>query len=199
MKSSIVCCLLFVVCCMLGLSSCNEEYIPKPKAYPRIAFPERKYEEYNPTDCPYKFEKPTYAQVVNDTDFFGKTATQPCWKDILLPDFNGTVNLTYKEIKDKNDFDKLLNDAHNLSYKHTKKADYINEVLIQNKYGVSGMLFDVGGDAASNVQFYLTDSTHHFIRGALYFNNTPNTDSMAPVIAFVKEDLRYILGSFQWK
>lgn len=199
MKGSIVYGLLFFVGGAVAFSSCNNEYTPKPKAYPRVVFPERKYQEFNPTDCPYKFEAPTYAQVVNDTDFFGKTPVQPCWMDIQLPAFNGTVNLTYKEIHSKEDFEKLLEDAHNLSYKHTKKADYINEVSIQNQYGVGGMLYDVGGDAASNVQFYLTDSNRHFIRGALYFNNTPNSDSMAPVVAYVKEDLRHILGTFQWK
>jgi gliding motility-associated lipoprotein GldD len=199
MKGSIVYGLLFFVGGAVAFSSCNNEYTPKPKAYPRVVFPERKYQEFNPADCPYKFEAPTYAQVVNDTDFFGKTPVQPCWMDIQLPAFNGTVNLTYKEIHSKEDFEKLLEDAHNLSYKHTKKADYINEVHIQNQYGVGGMLYDVGGDAASNVQFYLTDSNRHFIRGALYFNNTPNSDSMAPVVAYVKEDLRHILGTFQWK
>jgi gliding motility-associated lipoprotein GldD len=128
-----------------------------------VAFPERKYEEFNPADCPFKFEKPTYAQVVNDTDFFGRRPSQPCWMNVILPDFNGTVNLTYKEIGGNDQFEKLVEDAHNLTYKHTKKADFINEIGIKNTHGVGGMLFDVGGDAASNVQFYLTDSTHHFI------------------------------------
>lgn len=181
------------------LQSCNNEYTPKPKAYPRIHFPEHTYELFNPESCPFKFEKPVYARVVNDTDYFGKQPAQPCWMNILLPDFNGTINLTYKSIGKENSFEKLLDDAHNLSYKHTKKADYINEIRIENKHGVGGLLYDVGGDAASNVQFFLTDSQRHFIRGALYFNNTPNSDSMAPVVTFVKEDLRHILGSFEWK
>lgn len=181
------------------LCACNNEYTPKPKAYPRIYFPEHAYELFNPDDCPFKFEKPVYARVVNDSDYFGKQPAEPCWMNIVLPDFNGTINLTYKSIGKGNSFEKLLDDAHNLSYKHTKKADYINEVRIENKHGVGGLLYDVGGDAASNVQFFLTDSQRHFIRGALYFNNTPNADSMAPVVAFVKEDLRHMLGSFEWK
>jgi gliding motility-associated lipoprotein GldD len=181
------------------LFSCNQEYTPKPKAYPRIDFPKHTYELFDPATCPYQFEKPVYAQVVNDTDYFSKTPTQPCWMNIILPDFNGMVNLTYKQIDDKNTFEKLLEDAHELTYKHTKKAEYINEISLENKYGVGGMLYDVGGDAASNVQFYLTDSTKHFIRGALYFNNTPNSDSRTPVVSFVKEDLRHMLGTFRWK
>jgi gliding motility-associated lipoprotein GldD len=181
------------------LGSCNNVYTPKPKAYPRVHFPEHKYELFNPATCPFQFEKPVYAQVVNDTDNLGRKTSQLCWMNVLLPDFNGTVNLTYKEIEGKDTFEKLLEDAHELTYKHTKKAEYINELGIKNKYGVGGMLYEVGGDAASNIQFYLTDSTRHFIRGALYFNNTPNSDSMAPVILFVKEDLRHMLSTFRWK
>lgn len=181
------------------LFGCNNEYTPKPKAYPRVDFPEQKYELFNPESCPFQFEKPVYAQVVNDTDYFSKSPSQPCWMNVMLPQFNGMINLTYKEVKGSDTFEKLLEDAHELTYKHTKKAEYINEIGIENKYGVGGMLYDVGGDAASNIQFYLTDSTRHFIRGALYFNNTPNSDSMAPVVAFVKEDLRHMLSTFQWK
>jgi gliding motility-associated lipoprotein GldD len=116
-----------------------------------------------------------------------------------FPDFNGTINLTYKEITKENNLNKLIEDAHKMSFKHSKKANYIDEVLISNKNGVGGLLYNVGGDAASNIQFFLTDTNHHYIRGALYFNNEPNTDSMAPVIDFVKKDLDHFLETFKWK
>ena len=137
--------------------------------------------------------------VVIDSVFFGKRVEQPCWMNVVIPNFNATINLTYKEINATQKIDKLLEDAHKLSYKHTRKADYIDEVKIENPNGVGGLLYDVGGDAASNVQFFLTDTTHHFIRGALYFSNEPNTDSMAPVVSFVKEDLKQMLRTFKWK
>lgn len=190
--------LLCLVPCVLCLSSCRD-YTPKPKAYPRVIFPEHQYNLYDPKGCPFRFEKPVYSTVVNDTVFFGHKNFEPCWMTVDIRPFNGTINLTYKEINDTLKLEKLLEDAHKLSYKHTSKADYINEIGIENAHGVSGILYDVGGDAASSVQFFLTDSTRHFIRGALYFNNEPNTDSMAPVINFVKEDLRHLLKTFEWK
>lgn len=182
------------------LYSCNQEYTIKPKAYPRIYFPEKGYEPLNVTGCPFTFEKPVYTVAVRDTTFFEKRVTAgEYWMNLEFPDFNGTINFTYKPITAATSFEKLTEDAYKLSYKHTRKADYIDEVRIENENGVSGMLYDVGGEAASNVQFYLTDSTKHFLRGALYFNNTPNADSMAPVVAFVKDDLQHLLKTFRWK
>jgi gliding motility-associated lipoprotein GldD len=183
----------------LLLSGCHGDYTPKPKAYPLVVFPNHEYEMYDPQDCPFKFEKPKYSEVIHDTTYFGKRAPEPCWLTVNIGPFNGTINLTYKEISPKQSLAQLLEDAHKLSYKHTEKADYINEIGIENKHGVSGLLYDVGGDAASNVQFFLTDSSKHFIRGALYFNNEPNTDSMAPIITFVKADLKHMLQTFEWK
>lgn len=182
------------------LTACNREYTIKPKAYPRIYFPEKAYEQLQVDGCPFTFEKPKYTVAVRDTTFFDKRVTAgEYWMNLEFPDFNGTINFTYKPITASTSFEKLTEDAYKLSYKHTRKADYIDEVRIENGYGVSGMLYDVGGEAASNVQFYLTDSSKHFLRGALYFNNTPNADSMAPVITFVKDDLQHLLKTFRWK
>ena len=187
--------LLFIL--LYSLSSCHGEYSPKPKAYPRVIFPERKFETYDAPSCPFKFQKPVYATVQQDSSSMGMS--HPCWLNIVFPNFNGTVNLTYKEINKEMTLERLLEDAHKLSFKHTKKANYIDESLITNKYGVSGIFYNVGGDAASNVQFFLTDSSHHFIRGSLYFYNEPNSDSMAPVLSYVRQDLDTILNTFQWK
>ncbi|MDW8419940.1 MAG: hypothetical protein RML37_11055 [Chitinophagales bacterium] len=184
---------------MLVLSSCHPEYSPKPKAYPRVYFPKREYKSFSKPGCPFTFDVPKYAIVVDDSVYFGAPNPNPCWLTVYIAPFNGTINLTYKEIDKNTKLEKLIEDAHKLSYKHTRKADYIDEIKIENPYGVGGLLYDVGGDAASNYQFFLTDSAKHFIRGALYFNNTPNSDSMAPVVEFVKEDLKRLLKSFRWK
>ncbi|MBX2903676.1 MAG: hypothetical protein KF872_08980 [Chitinophagales bacterium] len=181
------------------LSACQPDFSPKPKAYPRVVFPERGYTLFSPANCPYEFEIPAYAKAEEDTLYFNKNIEGSCWYNIVLPDFNGVVNFTYKPISDTQKLEKLIEDAHKLSFKHTKRADYIDEVAIQNPNKVGGLLYEVGGNAASNVQFFLTDSIHHFIRGALYFNNEPNADSMKPVIDFVKEDLRVMLKTFRWK
>ncbi|HEY0261946.1 MAG TPA: gliding motility lipoprotein GldD [Chitinophagales bacterium] len=185
---------LFAAFFLVFLSACNGDYSPKPKAYPRVVYPEKKYETYVSPDCPFEFEKPVYAKIARDS-----SNNNPCWINVEFPDFNGTINLTYKAITPKDNLPKLIEDAHKMSFKHAKKANYIDEVLIENKNGVGGILYNVGGDAASNIQFFLTDTTHHFIRGALYFNNEPNTDSMAPVINFVRADLDSFLASFKWK
>jgi gliding motility-associated lipoprotein GldD len=192
---AVVCCLLSVV-----LSSCHGDYTPKPKAYPRVVFPERKYELFDPADCPFKFEKPVYARVQHDSTYFGQTLkNDQCWLNVYYPALNGVVNLTYKEISDTMSLERLVEDAHKMAFKHTKKANYIDEIKIDNEHGVGGILYDLGGDAASNVQFFLTDTNRHFIRGALYFYNQPNADSMAPVLDFVKADLRQMLKTFEWK
>ncbi|MFN8287206.1 MAG: hypothetical protein U0V74_10655 [Chitinophagales bacterium] len=182
-----------------GLLSCNHDYSAKPKAYPRVVYPERRYELFDPPNCPFRFQKPVYAVVAYDSTYMGKKMDERCWLNIAFPNFNGTINLTYKDITDTINLERLLEDAHKLSYKHTKKADYIDEIRIENEHGIGGVLYDVGGDAASNIQFFLTDTTSHYVRGALYFYNPPNTDSMAPVVSFVKEDLKQMLKTFEWK
>jgi len=190
-------CLLSSIFC---LSSCHGDYAPKQKAYPRVNFPERKYELYDPAECPFKFEKPVYTRITRDTLYFGqKLKSNECWLNVYFPMFNGNVNLTYKDINDTMNLERLIEDAHKLAFKHTKKANYIDEIKIPNEHGVGGILYDLGGDAASNVQFFLTDSNKHFIRGALYFYNQPNADSMAPVLDFVKADMKQMLKTFEWK
>lgn len=190
--------LVFSISCLV-FSSCHGDYVPKPKAYPRVDFPKHEYDVFDPADCPFKFEKPKYSIAVDDSTYFGVKNKEKCWLTLYIAPFNGTINLTYKEITKDQKLEKLLEDAHKMSYKHTLKAEYINEVGIKNDHGVGGLLYDVGGEAASSVQFVLTDSTKNFIRGAMYFNNEPNKDSMAPVISFVKEDLKHMLQTFQWK
>lgn len=194
-------CRLVVFSCLsvLLLAGCGHDKTPKPKAYPRVVFPAKAYRWYDPPGCPYRFELPVYARAESDTVFFGETPENPCWLNIQFPEFNGTINLTYKSVADAAAFEKMLDDAHKLSFKHAKKADFIDEARVQNAQGVTGIIFEAGGEAASNFQFFLTDSTRHFIRGALYFNNEPQADSMAPVYRFVRADLDRMIGSFSWK
>jgi len=192
----------YVLCSMLCvlLSSCHGDYTPKPKAYPRVVYPEKKYELYQPEGCPFSFEKPVYTNVVRDTVFHGqKLKDDQCWLNVHFPSLNGVINLTYKDINDTMTIDRLIDDAHKMAFKHTKKANYIDEVRLSTKNGGGGLLYDLGGDAASNVQFFLTDSNKHFIRGALYFYSPPNADSIAPVLDFVKQDLEQMIRTFEWK
>jgi gliding motility-associated lipoprotein GldD len=106
--------------------------------------------------------------------------------------------LSYKEINEQNSLSKLLEDSHKLTFKHTRKAQYIDENVLHNDHGVSGILYEIGGNAASNAQFFLTDSVKHYIRGSLYFSSVPNEDSLAPVIKFVKDDMMKMFKTFEW-
>lgn len=181
------------------LTSCDEPiYTPKPKGYFRIDLPEKEYQRYS-SECPYSFEYPVYAKVEGHNTFFGQDVSDSCWLDIRIPRLTGDIHLSYKRIGGNNTLEKLIEDAHQLAYKHTIKADYIDESLIRTPTGVGGILYELGGNSASNIQFYLTDSTQHFLRGSLYFGATPNQDSLAPVIQFVRADMLHLIETLRWE
>lgn len=176
----------------LFLVSCMETYTPKPRGYFRIGLPEKEYRTYQ-SDCPYSFEYPVYGKIETKT----KELTEKCWLNVTFPQFKGKIHLSYKPVTEN--IDTLLNDSHTLAYKHTIKADAINEKLfLSTEKKVYGILYEIKGNAASALQFHLTDSSHHFIRGSLYFNTRPNADSLAPIINFLKKDIIYMVESFHW-
>jgi gliding motility-associated lipoprotein GldD len=178
--------------------SCNSTYTPKPKGYFKIDFPEKKYQLFDQPGYPYTFEYPLYANVVKDSTFFGDPTENPWWININFPQFNGRIYVSYKEIG-VNKLDKLLTDAFKLTSKHTAKAYSIDEQRISTVHQIHGMFFTVGGDVATANQFFLTDSTKHFLRGALYFDAAPNADSLAVVNKFLLEDMKHLINTFHWK
>ncbi len=180
-------------------AACEEIYTPKPRAYFRIDFPEKNYVNFSPEDCPFSFDYPVYAQVHRDTTFFGEKIDDLCWLNISFDTLGGMIHISYKPITKEQPLHKLREDAHKLTFKHTIRADYIDEQMIDNRHGVIGVIYDVGGNAASNVQFFLTDSVQHYIRGSLYFNVPPNADSLDPVIKFVRQDMLHLMETFRWK
>lgn len=190
---------LLILSVSLFFTACEEEsFTPKPKAYFRIDLPEKVYQSFQPSDCPYSFEYPLYAKVNRDTSFFDGKTEDPCWLNISFEGLGGIIHISYKPITKEQTLFKLSEDAHKLAFKHTVKADFIDEQYIQTKNGVKGMLYDVGGNAASNVQFFVTDSTQHYLRGALYFSAAPNADSLEPVVKFVRQDMLHLLETFKW-
>lgn len=193
------CRLSAVVPFLFFLSCCTESFTPKPRGYFRIDLPEKAYQTYHSDVCPFSFEYPVYASIERDTLFFNEPAENPCWMNIDFKNMGGKIHLSYKEINAQNSLAKLLEDAHKLTFKHTQKAQYIDESVLKNDMGVSGILYEIGGNAASNAQFFLTDSNRHYIRGSLYFSATPNEDSLAPVIKFIKEDMMRMFQSFRWE
>ena len=180
------------------ITACNSEYTPKPKGYYKIDFPEKKYQEFDQPGYPYAFEYPQYAKVIKDSSFFGEATENPWWINIDFPQFGGTVHVSYKTIG-SNKFDKLVKDAFTMTNKHTLKAYSIDDSLITTPNNVHGVFFKVGGNVATANQFFLTDSTKHFLRGALYFDATPNEDSLAIVNAFVLDDMKHLINTFRWK
>jgi gliding motility-associated lipoprotein GldD len=180
---------LFLFLCIAG---CEGSYTPKPRGYFRIQFPKKEYLQYK-ADAPYTFEYPAYAIVSKDTD----RNTEPYWINIYFPKYKGQLHVSYKALK--NDLNKYIEDSRTLAYKHTVKADAIDEEPIQTPYHVSGILYAIEGNTASSTQFYITDSTKHFLRASLYFNIPPKSDSLAPVLQFIKKDIAHMIQTFKWK
>ncbi len=184
---------IFLFSAFAMLYSCGNHYTPKPRAYYRIAFPEHDYEVLN-RDFPYTFEKATYANVVDDK----APNAEPYWINLDYPNYKGKIHISYKKIE--HNLVQVLEDSRKLAYKHSIKADAIGEKLfISPEKKVYGILYDITGDAASSVQFFVTDSVKNFLRGSLYFNAVPNKDSLAPVISFVRKDIIHLMETFEWK
>ena len=189
---------VFFLFSLFTLFSCNSPYVPKPAGYFKIDFPSKEYKVFDEAGFTYTFEYPGYATVARDTSFFGDPPENPWWINIEFPQFNAKVYVSYKIIGQYK-LEKLLNDAFNLTNKQSVKASYINDSLINTPNGVHGMFFKVSGDVATANQFFLTDSTKNFLRGALYFDSSPNQDSLKPVNDFLVQDLRHLINTFQWK
>ncbi len=198
---------------MLG---CNSTYTSKKKGYFKIDFPKHEYLRFDNPDFPYSFEYPAYASVVRDSTYFESASQNPYWININFPSFNGKIFISYKTIggtsvykvktsagyKDslgKNTFENMVNDSYNLTYKNDIKAYSIEDSLMRTPNNISGIFFRLGGSVATAKQFFLSDTTHNFLRGALYFDATPNEDSLRPVNAFLQEDMKHLINTLQWK
>lgn len=190
--------LIGVLLIVFLMQSCNSSFTPKPKGYYKIDFPEKSYVVFNQPGYPYAFEYPKYAKVVKDSTFFGETTENPWWINIEFPQFNGRIYISYKTIG-KNRFDTLVKHAFVLTGKHSAKAYSIDDSLMVTPNGINGMFFSVGGDVATANQFYLTDSSRHFLRGAMYFDATPNADSLGIVNRFILADMKHLINTFRWK
>ncbi|CAN5188777.1 gliding motility lipoprotein GldD [soil metagenome] len=180
-----------LICTIIILfSSCGEDRRPKPKAFLALDFPVAQYEEFS-TDCPYVFEKNNLSNVVK------ARGNVPCWFNINYPLMDATIFITYQPVN--NNIDSLLMDAQRLPLQHTIKADFIEgDVYTNPTHRVYGMLYEIEGNAASQVQFYATDSVKHFMTGSLYFNQKPNYDSIMPAAAYLKRDMRYLMETLRW-
>ena len=176
--------------------SCDRQsdYLPKPRGYFRIDLLEKSYVKVDTIEK-YSFECPQYAQVTPDP----YSPNEKNWVNIEMPTFKGSIHLTHKPVNEN--LGEYLEDVHTMVTKHLQKANGVRDSLIINEeHQVYGLFIEMDGKGvATPMQFYLTDSTKNFIRGALYFNFKPDNDSMQPVINFIREDIDHIIETFEWK
>ncbi len=180
--------LFFLILILLGAYGCKDDVLlPKPKAQLRLEYPKAKFQKL--TSDIYEFDYNTLASVKNQK---GNSLT------IDYPAMKGSIYITYKPVE--NNLEKLMADAQRLSYEHVVKADGIETDVFENKENkVYGMLYEVKGNAASQSQFYVTDSLKHFLTGSVYFYTKPNYDSIYPAAAYIQKDIRSIMESLEWK
>ncbi|WP_054558453.1 gliding motility lipoprotein GldD [Croceitalea dokdonensis] len=174
---------------VLVVFSCKEEILPKPKAMLRLQYKAGEYTRTSTGDCNYTFDK----------NLDSKLEVNPSCAMVLdYPNMKGSIYLTYKKVD--GNLNTLLTDAQKLSYEHVVKADNIAEQpFINQEKKVYGMFYEVSGNAASQSQFYVTDSTDHFVTGSLYFYAKPNYDSILPAAIYLQNDIRKIMESLEWK
>jgi len=181
-----------------AITACDNDeekiYSPKPRGFFRISFPEKNYRIFD-SICPYTFEMPIYSRIVQDKH----KGAEPCWLNLEFPQFKATIHLSYKDVNDTS-LNRYLEDSRDFAIRHQIKATGLEEsVVIRDSAKVYGLVYDIAGNTASSVQFYLTDSTKHFLRGSLYFNTVTNIDSLKIVIDFIRKDILHMVQTCKWK
>jgi gliding motility-associated lipoprotein GldD len=188
---------VFVTAILCNFISCRDINVPKPRGYFRIDLPEKKYILFHdPSESlPLIFEYPSYGTITDDLE----TNSNPGWFNIDFKDFKARLHLTYLRVD--NNLENLMEQTYTMNVKnHVTKADAINEQVFSNRQNkVHGIIYDLKGNTATAVQFFVTDSINHYLRGSLYFSAEPNADSLAPVIEFFREDVKHLIETLRWK
>ena len=180
-------CKLYFFCILFA--ACNNDYTPKPWGYSRVDLPKHRTTIFE-SSCPYSFQQPIYSKINFNNEY-------ECWFDLEFKEFDGKVHMSYKHLKD--DLNKYTEDSRLLAYKHAQVAEAISEqVFRKDSLKVYGIVYTFKGSTATPMQFYLTDSLNHFVRGALYFNSAQN-DSLTPITNFIKDDIYRLIESWKWK
>lgn len=186
---------IFIISSII-LASCSSSSTPLPYAYFRIDIPSH---HYTPVDS-----LPHFSMTINQIaqiDRSDATITDGAdqWYNIHYPTLNANIHLSYKTISPSS-FQTISEECRDLAYKHTIRADAITEDYYADSVNnIYGIYYQMEGNAASQAQFFMTDSTRHFLRGSLYFNNPPNADSIAPVASYIQQDIIQLIESISWK
>jgi gliding motility-associated lipoprotein GldD len=177
-----------LICSVLILVGCKNEVLPKPSSQLRLNYPIADYVAFE-NDCPFIFNMNSDAKIKEDKE---------CGFSINYPKMKATIYLTYKPVNDN--IDKLLRDAQKLTYEHVIKADdIVEQPFINSEKKVYGMFYKVSGNAATNSQFYATDSVKHFLTGSVYFYAKPNFDSIMPAADYIRNDMQVLMETLKWK
>ncbi|MBB6461349.1 gliding motility lipoprotein GldD [Flammeovirga kamogawensis] len=191
-------------CIIFSFTGCGnqeeEAYLPKPRGFHRIEFPQHLYDtdqfkskEFE--DYPYIFGVAQNAEIIPDKSFM----SEPYWIEVRYPEFDAIVDISYKNLPNYDSLVGYINTSNTLTFKHNVKATAIDEYTARTKNGYSAVMYEIEGDVPSQFQFFVTDSTKHFFRAALYFPTSSQNDSLAPVIEFVKEDMLHMMNSLDWR
>lgn len=176
---------------LLFLVGCTKNSSPKPNAFLALEYPMAQYDSID-RNCSYVFEKNTLSQVIP------AKGANPCWINLQYNHMHATIFITYEPVG--NNLDSLLRDAQKLPLQHTVKADYIEGDQYKNpEHNTYGMFYEITGNAASQAQFYLTDSVKHFLTGSVYFRVQPNYDSILPAASYLKKDVKHLMESLSWR
>lgn len=177
------------------LLGCTSTYTPKPLGHNHIDLPEVSYQQ-SPDSFPFTFAYSTHASILNDTTWMA----EKYWFNLYYKDLGAHVNITYKPVfESKARLKDFLSDAYKLTAKHQIKAYSIDESILRTPMGYYASIAELEGEVPSQFQFVITDSTRHFLRGALYFKTAMKNDSLAPVIEYVKMDMIHFLQTLEWK
>lgn len=192
---------LFSAVLLISLVACQgpPEGVPKPRAFPKVEYPERQMTTFSSEECPFTFNHPDYFSVEMKTSFFGEQPVHPCWFDLYSKELNARIHCSYYEVSNQDPFDKLVRDAFTMANKINQRSNYMDEIRVANENGVSGLVMEFTGPAASPMHFFLSDTTTHFLKASLYFNTQARPDSLAPVTEFIKTDIAGIINSFSWR
>lgn len=194
--------IFFIILLLAFCTSCKDDValIPKPRIYPKVIYPQKSYTAFASPDCPFSMEIPEYFQFIKDKEQTADEKQHKCWFDLYTKDLNSYIHLSYIEVQNRKNFDKLVSDAFEMADKHNVKASYRQELVVtKEEEKVHGLIFEIDGPVATPVQFFLTDSTQHFLRGSLYFKSKINRDSIAPIYDFLKLDIQHLIESFEWE
>ncbi len=168
------------------LSNCTNNQSTKEKL-------NREYLSLDTTMLPFRMQYAAESKIV-----LRKNDPKALWFDIVYPARKSTIYCTYFPIK--GNFREYDEDVRRFVYRHTVVATAIKEqAFSQQEKKLYALIFDIKGEVASPVQFLITDSVSHFLRGALYYDNAAYSDSLALSTTDMREDIIHLIQTLEWR